>query len=238
MRLRRDLTLIGALLAVTLLGGAPAQAARDPLTAPTLLWKSYPLVQDPFSPRYGIHVTAVGGLAHPLPARMPEDGSGLSSQMLLLLMLTTLVAGVAGLLLLRSEFAGAGYDRSPKRTRRTARPGGRRTLSQLPRPLDHPVGRPGTAHRRRKSSAAETGGQRCEIGLWHGYVKYQLYASSEGAGACVALSDFFHLRDEDAPTRKALAELENLVTRLEARGWAVVDDGPRWYDVRFERADH
>jgi len=40
MRLRRDLTLIGALLAVTLLGGAPAQAARDPLTAPTLLWKS------------------------------------------------------------------------------------------------------------------------------------------------------------------------------------------------------
>jgi hypothetical protein len=54
----------------------------------------------------------------------------------------------------------------------------------------------------------------------------------------VALSDFFHLRDEDAPTRKALAELENLVTRLEARGWAVVDDGPRWYDVRFERADH
>jgi hypothetical protein len=236
MRLRRDLTLIAALLAVTLLGGAQAQAARDPVTAPTLLWKTYPLVQDPFSPRYGIHVTADGGFARPLPARMPEDGSGLTPQMLLLLMLTTLVAGAAGLLLLRSEFAGAGYPRSSRRKRRTPRPAGQRMLSQYPRPLDHPVGRPVTRQRRRKS-AAERGVPRCEIGLWHGYVKYQLYASSEGAGACVALSDFFHLRDEDAPTRNALAELETLVTRLEARGWAVVDDGPRWFDVQFERAD-
>ena len=110
MRLRRDLTLIGALLALTLLGGAQAQAARDPVTAPTLLWKTYPLVQDPFSPRYGVQATAIGGLPRPLPARIPEGGSGLTSQMLMLLMLTSLVAGIAGLLLLRPALASAGYD--------------------------------------------------------------------------------------------------------------------------------
>jgi hypothetical protein len=305
MRLRRDLTLIGVLLALSLQGGVQAQAARAPVTAPTLLWKTYPLVQDPRSPRYGLHATAVGGLPRPLPARVPEDGVGLTSPMLLLLMLASLVAGVAGLLLLRSTVAHAGYDWSsppPRRKRarkpRTdstadmlvalkpspairpapeedllealpavtadpasecdqgaegrdeavvpegaldptagaaeSRPAERRTPSPFPRPLDEPVGRPGTGHRRSKEAAARRV-QRCGIRLWHGYVKYQLYASSEGSA--FGLSEFFRLRDKDVPTEEALAELENLITRLEAKGWAVVDEGPRWYDVQFERAD-
>jgi len=308
MRLRRDLTLIGVLLALSLQGGAQARAARAPVTAPTLLWKTYPLVQDPRSPRYGLHATAVGGLPRPLPARVPEGGVGLTSPMLLLVMLASLVAGVAGLLLLRSTLAHAGYDWSSPRPRRKearkprtdanadmlvalkpssairpvpeedllealppvaaepasegdqgaegrdeavapvapagaldpsegapgSRPAERRMPLPFPRPLDQPVGRPGAGHHRSKE-AAEKGVQRCGIRLWHGYVKYQLYASSEGAS--VALSDSFRLRDEDAPTEEALAELENLITRLEAKGWAVVDEGPRWYDVQFERAD-
>ena len=309
MRLRRCLTLTGALLALTLLGGAQAQAARDPLTAPTLLWKTYPLVQDPFSPRYRLHATAVGGVPHPLPARIPEGGSGLSSQTLLLLMLASLVAGLAGLLLLRSALAHEGYDWSSPRPRRkrprkpsadssaemlvalkpspAARPepveglvealqpvaaepasegdedpeeqdqvatpaareealdptevaterrtAERRKLLPAPRQLNRPVGRPETRYRRREKAAAKTRAQSCEIRLWHGYFKYQLYVSSEGAS--FALSDYFRLRDEDTPTEAALAELESLITRLEAEGWAVVDVGERWYDVQLERAD-
>jgi hypothetical protein len=313
MRLRRDLTLIGAVLAFTLLGGAQAQAARDPLTAPSLLWRTYPLVQDPFSPRYRLHATAVGGVPHPLPARIPEGGRGISSPTLLLLMLASLVAAVAGLLLLRSPLASAGYDWSSTRPRRkrprkprddsshdmlvalkpsTATPTAtrpepeedlhealqpvaaepasegdeepeeqdqaatpvarevavdptevaterrtaeRRKLLPAPRQLDQPVGRPGTGHRSRKKAATSKGAQSCEIKLWHGYFKYQLYASSEGAS--FALSDSFRLRDEDAPTEAALAELENLITTLETKGWAVVDEGPRWYDLQFERAE-
>lgn len=309
MRLRRDLTLIGALLALTLLGGEQAQAARDPLTAPNLLWKTYPLVQDPFSPRYRLHATAVGGVPHPLPTRIPEGGSGMSSPTLLLLMLASLVAAVAGLLLLRSPLANAGYDLSSTRPRRkrprkptadssadmlvalkpstatrpepeedlleavqpvaaevasegdeepeeqdvAATPVARelavdptevaterrtaeqRKLLPAPRQLDQPVGRPGTGHRDRKKAAAKTRAQSCEIRLWHGYFKYQLYASSDGAS--FALSGFFRLRDADAPTEAALAELESLITRLETKGWAVVDEGPRWYELQFERAE-
>jgi hypothetical protein len=308
MRLRRDLTLIGVLLALSLQGGAQARAARAPVTAPTLLWKTYPLVQDPRSPRYGLHATAVGGLPHPLPARVPEGGVGMTSPMPLLLMLTSLVSGVAGLLLLRSTHADAGYDRSSPRPRRKqarkprtdatadmqvalkpssairpapeedllealppvaaepasegdqgaegrdeavapvaadraqgpsegaaeSRPAERRMPLPFPRRLDQPVGRPGTGHHRSKE-AAETGVQRCRIRLWHGYVKYQLYASSEGVS--FAPSDSFRLRDRDAPTEEALVELENLISRLEAKGWAVVGEGPHWYDVQFERAD-
>jgi hypothetical protein len=293
MRLRRALTLTGALLALTLLGGAQAEAARDRVNPPTLLWKTYPLIQDPFSPHYGFRATAVGGLPHPLPARIPQGGSGMTMQTLVL-MLVSLVAGVAGLLLLRSTLAHAGYDWSPTRPRRkqpkkprvdstddmlvalepsTAvrpepeedlhealqpiaaeaaggggeeqdeavapvaaeaarepgesatepRPGEPRRLLQFPRPLD-----------RRVKESAERRVQRCEIRLWQGYVKYQLHASREGAS--FALSDFFRLRDADVPTKAALAELEDLITRLEVMGWAVVGEGPRWYDVELERA--
>jgi hypothetical protein len=314
MSLRRDLTLVGALLALTLLGGAQAQAARDPVTAPTLLWKTYPLVQDPLSLRYHLQATAVGAVPPPRPARIPAGGSGISSQTLLLLMLASLVAGAAGLLLLGSTLAHAAYDRSSTRPWRrqrkkpekprsdstadvlvalkpstaarpepeedllealepvAAEPAGegdegpeeqdeavtpvaperasdpgegasgprsgereRRMLAPLPRPPDQSVSRPRTGPRHPKEAAAAGRVQSCEIRLWHGYVKYQLYASSEGPS--FALSDFFRLRDEDRPTKKALAELENLITRLEAKGWAVVDEGPRWSDVKFERAD-
>ena len=116
--------------------------------------------------------------------------------------------------------------------RRTAE---RRKPLPAPRQLDQPAGRAGTGHRRRRKAAANRRAQSCEVRLWHGYFKYQLYASSEGAS--FALSDFFRLRDEYAPTEAALAELESLITSLEAKGWAVVDVGERWYDVQLERAD-
>jgi hypothetical protein len=290
MRLCRDLTLIGGLLALTLLGGAQAQAARDPLTAPNLLWRTYPLVQDPFSPRYRLHATAVGGVPHPLPARIPEGGNGMSSPALLLLMLASLVAALAGVLLLRSPLANAGYGSNSTRPRRkrprkpradssadmlvalkpstASRPEPDEDLREALQPVAAepasegdeepeedeaatPVAREvavdptevATERRtaeprkllpapRQLDQPVQTG----EIRLWHGYFRpSQLYASS--GGATFALSDFFRLRDEDTPTEAALAELENLITRLEAKGWAVVDEGPRWYDVQIERAE-
>lgn len=79
----------------------------------------------------------------------------------------------------------------------------------------------------------------CEIELWRGYVKCQLYAASldrTRAAAAFAWSPFFRLRDEDSPTEKAAEALKTLVDRLEGDGWTVVSAGARWYQLRLNRS--
>jgi hypothetical protein len=80
---------------------------------------------------------------------------------------------------------------------------------------------------------------RCEIRLWRGYVKCQLYAASldrPRAAAAFAFSPFFRLRDEDTPTEKAAVALKTLVDRLERDGWTVVSAGAHWYQLRLNRS--
>lgn len=95
--------------------------------------------------------------------------------------------------------------------------------------------KPEAAGERPQTVTAES----CQIELWRGYVKCQLYAASlDGprAAAAFAFSPFFRLRDEDTATEKAAAALKTLVDRLERDGWTVVSAGARWYQLRLSRS--
>jgi hypothetical protein len=120
-------------------------------------------------------------------------------------------------------------------TRATALP----APAQLePEPKLHPEHRgakPEAAAERPQTVTAES----CQIELWRGYLKCQLYATSldrPRAAAAFAFSPFFRLRDEDTPTEKAAEALKTLVDRLERDGWTVVSAGARWYQLRLNRS--
>ena len=84
--------------AFLLVGGVSTASAASPVK----LWKSYPLVQDPYSTRYQSHRLAGG-----LPLRFTSNGGNAPSlQMLLLLFGATSVA-VVGFVIVRSSLANA-----------------------------------------------------------------------------------------------------------------------------------
>ena len=77
---------------------------------------------------------------------------------------------------------------------------------------------------------------RCEIRLWRGFVKCQLYAVLEGSEErAVAFSKYFRLRDDQTSNPQGQQALAALLETLEARGWTVVLVGPSWYWHRLER---
>jgi len=75
----------------------------------------------------------------------------------------------------------------------------------------------------------------CEIRLWRGYLKCQLFAAFPGSEYAIAFSSYFRLRDEDSPGDEARLALRGLIAALEEGGWAVVSRGPSWYEDRLER---
>ena len=76
----------------------------------------------------------------------------------------------------------------------------------------------------------------CQIMLWRGYVRYQLYAAPGGSsGRAFALSPYFRLKDAEAPGVKATAALQEILDQLEAEGWSVVLEGRSWYAFTLER---
>ena len=85
-----------------------------------------------------------------------------------------------------------------------------------------------------RREAAEA--QRCEIRLWRGYVKCQLYVAAAGSAEAQTTSRFFRLRNGAVPGDDALQALSALVAELESAGWSVAATGPAWYDRRLERA--
>jgi hypothetical protein len=78
--------------------------------------------------------------------------------------------------------------------------------------------------------------QRCEIKLWRGYVKCQLYVAAAGSADAQITSRFFRLRKEEEPGDDALQALSTLIAELESAGWSVAATGQAWYDRRLERA--
>jgi hypothetical protein len=74
----------------------------------------------------------------------------------------------------------------------------------------------------------------CEIGLWRGFVKCQLYATEVGSEGPLAVSPYFRLRDDDVPSPQAGKALSALLDELELRGWRVASEGPRWYQRQLE----
>jgi hypothetical protein len=77
----------------------------------------------------------------------------------------------------------------------------------------------------------------CQIRLWRGYVRYQLYAAlgRDGVGRTLAHSPYFRLKDPEAPGAEAKAALRDLLDRLEAGGWTVAQEGRRWYSFILKR---
>jgi hypothetical protein len=75
----------------------------------------------------------------------------------------------------------------------------------------------------------------CQIRLWRGCFRYQLYVTLSRSDIAFALSPYFRLKDEDAPGAKAMAALRELLDELEAKGWTVTDEGRRWYAYILER---
>jgi hypothetical protein len=75
---------------------------------------------------------------------------------------------------------------------------------------------------------------RCEIRLWRGFMKCQLYASLGGSAEAFALSPYFRLRDHLEPNEQAQQALATLVAELEQGGWAVVSGGRPWYRHTLE----
>jgi hypothetical protein len=101
MRYRRATVLVAAALA--LVGSANAwgaSAASTKLRAPTVLWQSYPLVQRPAPERFELQGTAIGKTP---TLQVPAGGYGSSTETLLLFLLGSFAASVAGVFLLRSS---------------------------------------------------------------------------------------------------------------------------------------
>jgi hypothetical protein len=77
----------------------------------------------------------------------------------------------------------------------------------------------------------------CQIRLWRGYFRYQLYVApgSSDINRAFALSPYFRLSDPDSPGDEATAALRKLLDQLEAKGWTVTYEGWRWYSLTLER---
>jgi hypothetical protein len=78
--------------------------------------------------------------------------------------------------------------------------------------------------------------QFCEIKLWRGYVKCQLYVGVEGLPEAFVESPLFRLRDPMVPDDRAQEALADLLGDLEHSGWSVVETGPVWYHRRLQRS--
>ena len=78
---------------------------------------------------------------------------------------------------------------------------------------------------------------RCEIRVWHGYLKSQFFAVTLDDGQTLALSPAFKKSgDVPAATAVARAAFEALAARLVDSGWEHDGDGAEWYQRRFRLA--
>ena len=103
-----------------------------------------------------------------------------------------------------------------------------------------PESEPGPERPRRETSReedTEVAVESCQITLWRGYFRYQLFAATgpSSTGRAFALSPYFRLKDAEAPGAKAIAALQELLDQLEAEGWSVVLEGRIWYAFTLER---
>jgi hypothetical protein len=78
--------------------------------------------------------------------------------------------------------------------------------------------------------------QFCEIRLWRGWVKCQLYVEVEGSPGAFATSPLFRLRNPMVPDDRAHEILSDLLAELARSDWSVVDNGPVWYRRRLHRS--
>jgi hypothetical protein len=126
---------------------------------------------------------------------------------------------------------------------------GPRAPAQLPRAVPEPIPGPNdegdplsaldAVEQTRKptpASAERAMMERCAIAVWRGYVKSRFFAT-RGEGDAIALSMLFRAPGGQAPERTPQSEqaLAELLERLDQLGWAVIAEGPQWFDRRLER---
>ena len=102
-------------------------------------------------------------------------------------------------------------------------------------PPEHRPAKPEAPRERPQTGITE----KCEIKLWRGYVKCQLYAALRdrpGEATGFAFSPVFRLPDEDTPTEEATGALKTLIDHLEEDGWTVMSEGKHWYQLRLARS--
>jgi hypothetical protein len=129
----------------------------------------------------------------------------------------------------------------PKRSKeprpsQEAKPAPRPEAAPKQEPTPRPETRPTREVVRRPSHREGTSLAWCEIKLWRGFVKCQLYAVLEGSeDRAIASSKYFRLHDDGTSSPQGQEALTALLERLEAEGWTVVLVGPTWYGHRLER---
>lgn len=226
--------------ALLLVGGADARAASSKLRKPTLLWQSYPLIQRPVPELVQSQDAAVERTP---TLQLPAAGYGTSSETLILFLLGSLAAGVAGVLLVRSSvfnrpeiFVPSMLEPEPRRQDPQA-PDEPEVLAALSPTARLGLGGdgPGEVSSDEASASPET----CRIFLRGEGHEYQLRAASLDLGGewrALAASTFFPLRNEEFPIEQASSALDDLIADLERAGWRVSRLGESWYDLTFERA--
>jgi hypothetical protein len=204
----RGVVLVLCLLSLLAAGSALAASNGDiaqERRTPTTLWNAFPL-----EPR--AHATPT--LQNRIASRQTWPGEQRDPNFwLVVLVLSTLIL-ISGTLVLRPRLAPAlvtGFRRGARRRDRDARSD---DLLEALRPVPP---------RRREPVSAET----CEIRIWRGYVKAQLYAVA-GSDKRIATSRYFKLARTEIPTADALSALSELRAELEVQGWAI-SEGSHWY---------
>jgi hypothetical protein len=239
--------------------GTGALAARTVQTPkpPTALWKAYPLRERPSgtgsrpTPRARVKVSrpsTVDPTSVPDEQRASGPTSGAGDFPIVLAM-----AGVIGFLLVsagmvvrqavpaRGAFQSARSARtgrlSAARTRRRKASPARRLSPVEPQglePLEWQRDPPPAGGER--DATEVVGDEFCEIRLWRGYVKCQLYVELEGTAGAMMESPLFRLRNPGTPDAGAEQALSDILAGLQPHGWSVVETGPVWYRRRLRRS--
>lgn len=100
-----------------------------------------------------------------------------------------------------------------------------------------PEQKPRRRRPRRRARRSGANVQHCEIKLWRGFVKCQFYAVPAGSEEAFAVSPYFRLKEDDAPTEQAEKALAVLLEKLERADWVVASTGATWYRHRLEKID-
>lgn len=197
-----------------LLAAGSALAASEGDTAqqrrtPTTLWNAFPL-----APRPHVAGRAAPNLQSRVASRQTSPGEQRDPNSWLVVFVLAVLILIAGTFAVRPQFAPALVTSFRRGTRIRDGDARNEDLLEALRPVPP---------RRREPVSAEI----CEIRLWRGYVKTQLYAVA-GSEETIAASRYFKLARTEVPTPDALSALSELRAELEARGWAI-SVGSHWY---------
>jgi hypothetical protein len=208
----RRVLLVLCLLPLLAAGSALAASKGDTAQhrrTPTTLWDAFPL-----KPRLHAAGRVAPTLQNRVASRQTSPGEQRDPNFWFVVLVLTMLILIAGTFALRPRLAPALVTGFRRRARIRDRDARNDDLLEALRPVPP---------RRREPVSAEI----CEIRIWRGYFKAQLYAVA-GSDETIATSRYFKLARTEVPTSDALRALSELRAELEAHGWAI-SEGSHWY---------